>query len=200
MLLSQHIRLVAAFDHRHVFLDPDPDALRSYRERQRLFELAESSWDDYDRSLISTGGGVYSRELKAIPVSAEMRSALGIGEGVKSLTPADVIRALLQAPVDLLYNGGIGTYVKAHDETDADAGDKANDTVRVDGRDVRARCVAEGGNLGFTQRGRVEYALTGGRINTDAIDNSAGVDTSDHEVNIKILLGLPIAEGELTEK
>ena len=199
MLLSQHIRLVAAFDHRHVFLDPDPDALRSYRERQRLFELAESSWDDYDRSLISTGGGVYSRELKAIPVSAEMRSALGIGEGVKSLTPADVIRALLQAPVDLLYNGGIGTYVKAHDETDADAGDKANDTVRVDGRDVRARCVAEGGNLGFTQRGRVEYALTGGRINTDAIDNSAGVDTSDHEVNIKILLDGAVRTAEMSE-
>jgi glutamate dehydrogenase len=199
MLLSEHIRLVAAFDHRHVFLDPEPDAAMSYGERKRLFELPRSSWADYDTGLISTGGGVYARTLKAIPVSAEVRARLALPDDVISVTPAELIRAVLRAPVDLLYNGGIGTYVKAHTESHAEVGDKANDAVRVDGGELRCRAVAEGGNLGFTQDGRVEYALTGGRINTDAIDNSAGVDTSDHEVNIKIVLDGAVREGELTE-
>ncbi len=187
-LLSEHIRLVAAFDHRHVFLDPDPLAAPSFAERVRLFELPRSSWDDYDRSLLSAGGGVYPRTAKAIPLTAEVRGRLGIDTAAETVTPMQLIRAILRAPVDLLFNGGIGTYVKAHGETHAEVGDKANDALRVDGRELRARVVAEGGNLGFTQRGRIEYALHGGLINTDAIDNSAGVDTSDHEVNIKVLL------------
>ncbi|RBY88570.1 NAD-glutamate dehydrogenase [Blastococcus sp. TF02A-26] len=192
MLLSEHIRLVAAFDHRHVFVDPTPDAATSFAERRRLFELPRSSWADYDPSLISAGGGVWPRTAKAIPVSEPMRAALGLPEEVDSLSPVELIRAVLLAPVDLLFNGGIGTYVKASTESDLDVGDKANDAVRVDGRELRVRVVGEGGNLGLTQRGRVEYALTGGRVNTDAIDNSAGVDTSDHEVNIKIALnGVP---------
>jgi len=198
MLLSKHIKLVAAFDHRHVFVDPDPDPARSWDERKRLFDLPRSSWADYDAQLISAGGGVWSRSAKSIPISPEAARALGIE--AKPLTPNELISAILKAPVDLLYNGGIGTYVKASTETHAEVGDRANDAVRVDGRDLRCKVVAEGGNLGCTQRGRIEYALNGGRIYTDAIDNSAGVDTSDHEVNIKILLGLAIAEGELTEK
>ncbi|HEX5096259.1 MAG TPA: NAD-glutamate dehydrogenase domain-containing protein, partial [Acidimicrobiia bacterium] len=181
MLLSEHIRLVAAFDHRHVFLDPGPDAAQSFAERKRLFELPRSSWDDYDKTLISAGGGVYPRTLKSITITPEVRAALGLDESVTACTPAELIRAILKAPVDLLFNGGIGTYVKAHTETNADVGDKASDAVRIDGRELRARSVAEGGNLGLTQLGRVEYALNGGRINTDAIDNSAGVDTSDRE-------------------
>ncbi len=196
MLLSPHIRLLAAFDHRHVFLDPDPDEATSYAERQRLFDLPRSSWDDYDTSLISAGGGVFPRTAKSIPVSAEAAARLGIEPGPR--TPAELMKAILLAPVDLLWNGGIGTYVKATTETHADAGDKANDAIRVDGAALRCRVVGEGGNLGCTQKGRVEYALAGGRINTDAIDNSAGVDTSDHEVNIKILLGQVVAAGELT--
>jgi glutamate dehydrogenase len=197
MLLSEHIRLVAAFDHRHIFVDPTPDAAASFAERKRLFRLQRSSWADYNRSRISAGGGVWPRTAKSIPISAPMRAALGLPDGVESLPPVELIRAALLAPVDLLFNGGIGTYVKASTESALDAGDKANDAVRVDGRDLRARVVAEGGNLGLTQRGRIEYALSGGRVNTDAIDNSAGVDTSDHEVNIKIALNRVVDDGEL---
>ena len=199
MLLSEHIKLVAAFDHRHVFLDPDPDAAASHGERKRLFELPRSSWGDYDTELLSPGGGVFARTLKSVPLSPEVRMRLAIDDGVDALTPAELIRAILRAPVDLLYNGGIGTYVKAASESHAAVGDKANDPVRVDGRELRCRSVAEGGNLGFTQDGRVEYALTGGRINTDAIDNSAGVDTSDREVNIKIVVDGAVRAGELNE-
>jgi glutamate dehydrogenase len=200
MLLSEQIRLVAAFDHRHVFLDPDPDAAASFAERKRLFELPGSSWDDYDRATISAGGGVWSRQEKAIPVSRQVREALGIEQAVESLTPNEILSAILRAPVDLLWNGGIGTFAKAGSESNADAGDRANDAIRVNGAEVRARVVGEGGNLGFTQRARIEYANAGGRINADFIDNSAGVDTSDHEVNLKILLGIAVAAGDLTRK
>ncbi|OSZ56524.1 NAD-glutamate dehydrogenase [Streptomyces pharetrae CZA14] len=200
MLLSEHIRLVAAFDHRHIFIDPTPDAAVSYAERRRLFELPRSSWADYDTDLISAGGGVFPRTAKAIPVNAHIREALGIEGKVTKLTPAELMKAILQAPVDLLWNGGIGTYVKASTESHADVGDKANDAIRVDGRDLRVKVVGEGGNLGLTQLGRIEFALHGGRINTDAIDNSAGVDTSDHEVNIKILLNGLVADGDMTVK
>jgi glutamate dehydrogenase len=198
MLLSPHIKLVGAFDHRHVFLDPDPDPEAGYAERRRLFELPRSSWDDYDRSLISEGGGVWPRTAKSIAISEAAQSALGID--ADRLTPAELIRALLRAPVDLLWNGGIGTYVKATAENNADVGDKTNDAVRIDARELRARVVGEGGNLGLTQRGRVEYALGGGRINTDAIDNAGGVNCSDHEVNIKILLDAVVTDGDLTRK
>ena len=198
MLLSRHIVLVAAFDHRHVFLDPHPDPETSFRERERMFRLLRSSWADYDASLISAGGGVHPRSAKSIVITPEVREALAIS--ANALTPTELVNAILKAPVDLIYNGGIGTYVKAAGETHAQVGDRANDALRVNGRELRCKAFAEGGNLGCTQLGRIEYALAGGRINTDAIDNSAGVDTSDHEVNIKILLGLPIAEGELTEK
>ena len=197
MLLSKHIRLLAAFDHRHVFLDPDPDAEASWQERRRLFELPRSSWDDYDKSLISEGGGVYSREHKAIPISPQVRTALGIDDDVTEMTPPNLIRAILQAPVDLLYNGGIGTYIKAETQSDADVGDRANDPVRVNANHVRAKVIAEGGNLGVTPLGRVEFDLCGGRINTDALDNSAGVDCSDHEVNIKILIDSLITAGKV---
>jgi glutamate dehydrogenase len=198
MLLSEHIRLVAAFDHRHVFLDPDPDPATSFAERARLFDLPGSSWADYDASLISAGGGVYPRTAKTVLISPEVRSRLDVTEDV--LTPDELIRAVLRAPVDLLWNGGVGTYVKASTETHGDVGDKRNDQVRIDAGQLRCRVVGEGGNLGFTQRGRVEFALDGGRINTDAIDNSAGVDCSDHEVNIKILLDRVVADGDLTGK
>ncbi|HYP46556.1 MAG TPA: NAD-glutamate dehydrogenase [Propionibacteriaceae bacterium] len=198
MLLSRHLGLVAAFDHRHIFLDPHPDLERSWAERARLFALRRSSWADYDASLISAGGGVFSRSLKAVPLTPEVRDVLGIGAEVASLSPAELISACLRAPVDLLWNGGIGTYVKASTEDHAAAGDKANDGLRVDGRELRARCVGEGGNLGLTQLGRIEYASAGGRINTDFIDNSAGVDTSDHEVNIKILLESELSANRLT--
>jgi glutamate dehydrogenase len=197
MLLSKHIRLLAAFDHRHIFLDPDPDPAASWEERKRMFGLPRSSWDDYDKSLISEGGGVYSREHKAIPISPQVRAALGIEEDVTEMTPPNLIRAILQAPVDLLYNGGIGTYIKAEIESDADVGDRANDMVRVNGNQVRAKVIAEGGNLGVTALGRVEFDLSGGRINTDALDNSAGVDCSDHEVNIKILIDSLITAGKV---
>jgi glutamate dehydrogenase len=197
MLLSEHIRLVAAFDHRHVFVDPKPDPERGIAERRRLFALPGSSWDDYDRSAISAGGGVWPRTAKAVPVGPEMRAALGLPDDVTRLSPPELIRAILLAPADLLWNGGIGTYVKASTETHAEVGDKANDAVRVDGRQLRVKVVGEGGNLGLTQRGRIEYARAGGRLNTDAIDNSAGVDTSDHEVNIKILLDRLVVAGEL---
>jgi glutamate dehydrogenase len=198
MLLSRHIKLVAAFDHRHIFIDPDPDAGASFAERRRLFELPRSSWADYNAMLISEGGGVWPRSAKSIPLSPQARAALGIDAA--SLSPVELVSAILRAPVDLLYNGGIGTYVKSSAESHVDVGDRANDAVRVDGSELRCKVVAEGGNLGLTQLGRIEFALRGGRVNTDAIDNSAGVDTSDHEVNIKILLGLVIAEGELTQK
>jgi glutamate dehydrogenase len=203
MLLSEHIRLVAAFDHRHIFLDPDPDAAASFAERQRMFALPRSSWDDYDRTLISEGGGVWPRTAKSIPVSPQVRAALGLGEDVVKLAPAELMRAVLLAPVDLLWNGGIGTYVKATAETHAEVGDKANDAIRVNGADLRVRVVGEGGNLGLTQRGRIEFAKTGGprhtggKVNTDALDNSAGVDCSDHEVNIKIFTDHLVREGRL---
>ena len=200
MLLSEHTRLVAAFDHRDVFVDPDPDAATSYAERRRLFELPRSSWRDYDTSLISEGGGVFPRTAKSVEITPQVREALGLDDDVRRLTPTELVRAILLAPVDLLWNGGIGTYVKAASESHADAGDKANDAVRVDGRELRARSVGEGGNLGLTQRGRIEYARRGGRVNTDFIDNSAGVDTSDHEVNLKILLDRVVAAGDLTRK
>jgi glutamate dehydrogenase len=198
MLLSRHLKLVAAFNHEHVFLDPDPDPEASYAERERLFALPRSSWADYDPAVISAGGGVFPRSAKSIDVSPEAAAALGVAPG--ALAPNELIRALLTAPVDLLWNGGIGTFVKASTESQLDVGDKANDALRVDGRDLRVRVVGEGGNLGFTQKGRIEYALAGGRIFTDAIDNSAGVDCSDHEVNIKILLGAVVAAGDMTEK
>ena len=198
MLLSPHIKLVAAFDHRHIFLDPNPDPGASLAERGRLFILERSSWADYDPTLISAGGGVFPRSAKTVPVSAAMQAILGINAA--ALPPNELIRAILQAPVDLLYNGGVGTYVKASRETHAQVGDRTNDALRVNGADLRCRVVAEGGNLGLTHLGRIEFALRGGRINTDAIDNSAGVDCSDHEVNIKILLGLVVKDGEMTEK
>ncbi len=197
MLLSRHVRLVAAFDHRHVFVDPEPDPATSHAERARLFALQRSTWDDYDRTLISPGGGVWTRAAKSVPVSAEMRAALGIPDGVQALTPTELIAAILRAPVVLLWNGGIGTYVKSSAESHAEVGDKTNDGLRVDGRDLQCRVIGEGGNLGLTQLGRIEFALSGGKVNTDAIDNSAGVDCSDHEVNIKVLLAHAIAEGAL---
>ncbi len=205
MLLSEHIRLVAAFDHRHIFIDPTPDAATSYAERRRLFELPRSSWADYDTGLLSAGGGVHPRTAKSIPVNAHVREALGIEAGITKMTPADLMKAILQSPVDLLWNGGIGTYVKATAETHADVGDKANDAIRVNGSDVRAQVIGEGGNLGLTQLGRIEFAHSGaggsgGKVNTDAIDNSAGVDTSDHEVNIKILLNAVVTDGDMTVK
>ncbi|MET7392565.1 NAD-glutamate dehydrogenase [Dactylosporangium sp. NPDC005572] len=197
MLLSRRIRLVAAFDHRHIFIDPSPDAAASFAERERMFALPRSSWDDYNRSLISAGGGVYPRTAKSIPITDEARAVLGIPGSVNALTPNELMHAILSAPVDLFWNGGIGTYVKATSESHADVGDKANDYIRVNGRELRAKVVGEGGNLGLTQRGRIEYALSGGRIATDFIDNSAGVDCSDHEVNIKILLDRAVAAGEI---
>ncbi|NAZ82801.1 NAD-glutamate dehydrogenase [Kineococcus sp. R8] len=196
MLLSQQVRLVAAFDHRHVFLDPDPDPVAAHAERERLFRLPRSSWNDYDASLISPGGGVHPRTAKSIPVSAQAAARLGL-PGPAALSPVDLVQAILRAPVDLFWNGGIGTYVKASTESHADVGDKANDPVRIDGGELRVRVVGEGGNLGLTQRGRIEAALAGVKLNTDAIDNSAGVDCSDHEVNIKILLDHLVSQGHL---
>ena len=197
MLLSKHIRLVAAFDHRHIFLDPDPDSARSWEERKRLFDMPRSSWEDYDRELISEGGGVHSRTAKSVPISPQVRAVLGLDEDVTQLSPQELMKAILTAPVDLFWNGGIGTYVKASSQTSAEVGDKSNDAIRVDGKSLRCRVVGEGGNLGFTQQGRIEYAATGGRIYTDFIDNAAGVDCSDHEVNIKILLNTAVADDEL---
>ncbi len=195
MLLSRHIRLQAAFDHRHIFLDPNPDAAVSFAERQRLFGLPRSSWDDYDRRRISGGGGVFARTAKSITLSPEARALLGLETAAH--TPVETIRAILRMPVDLLWNGGIGTYVKASRESNAEVGDRANDGLRINGRELKARVVGEGGNLGFTQRGRIEYALAGGRLNTDFIDNSAGVNTSDVEVNLKILLNPIVQAGGL---
>lgn len=198
MLLSKHIKMVAAFNHLHIFLDPDPDPEASYKERQRLFELPRSSWTDYDKKLISSGGGVYDRSAKSIKLTAAVRKLVGVED--ESLTPNQLISALLAAPVDLLWNGGIGTYVKAREESDLEVGDRANDAVRINAGDLRCKVIGEGGNLGFTQRARIEAAQNGVRVNSDAIDNSAGVDCSDHEVNIKILLGAVEAEGEMTRK
>jgi glutamate dehydrogenase len=199
MLLSDRIRLVCAFDHRNVIVDPDPDPAASFAERRRLFLTPGSSWNEYDRTKLSAGGDVFDRRVKSVTPSPQVRAILGLaGDAPAQMTPSELIHRALQAPVDLLWNGGIGTYVKSSKESAADVGDRTNDQVRVDGTQLRARVVGEGGNLGFTQRGRIEYAQKGGRINTDFIDNSAGVDTSDHEVNLKILLGLAIQRGELT--
>ena len=198
MLLSPKIRLLAAFNHAHIFLDPNPESAKSFAERARLFALPRSGWNDYDPKLISRGGGVFERSAKSIRLSAEIRSLLGVD--AEALTPTELIRAILRMRVDLLWNGGIGTYVKASYEPQSAAGDRGNDALRVDGRELRARVVGEGGNLGFTQRGRVEYALAGGRINTDFIDNSAGVNTSDVEVNLKILTNGIEARGALRRK
>ena len=186
MLLSKHIKLVAAFNHIHIFLDPNPDSQKSFKERERMFNLPRSTWMDYDKSLISKGGGIFERSAKSIKISPEIQEILKISED--ELSPNDLMRAILKAPVDLLWNGGIGTYVKSQDETNQDVGDKANDLLRINGNELNCKVVGEGGNLGFTQKGRIEFARNGGRINTDAMDNSAGVDCSDHEVNIKIAL------------
>ena len=196
MLLSRQIRLLAAFDHRHIFMDPNPDPAKSYAERERMFALPRSSWDDYGRKVISKGGGVFARSLKFIPLTPEVRAMLGTT--AETLSPAEVINLILKAPAELLYLGGIGTYVKARHEGHVDAGDKANDTVRVNGADLRVKVVGEGANLGLTQAGRIEFAEAGGRVETDAIDNSAGVDSSDHEVNIKITTGILERQGKLT--
>lgn len=196
-IYSKNIKLLAAFDHRDIFIDPNPDPSISYQERLRLFQLPTSSWQDYNAKLISKGGGVYSRSLKSIPISPEAKKALGIQEN--ALTPNELIQAILKAPVQLLWNGGIGTYVKSFSENNADVGDRTNDFCRVNGMDLRCKVVGEGGNLGFTQLGRVEFALNGGLINTDFIDNSAGVDCSDHEVNLKILLDKIVNAGKLSE-
>jgi glutamate dehydrogenase len=195
MLLSKQIELVAAFDHRDIFIDPTPDPATSWVERDRMFKLPRSSWQDYDKSKISKGGGVFSRSAKSIELSPEIKAALDIQED--SLDPAALMKAIIKAPAELLYFGGIGTYVKAAHETDTQVGDKANDAIRIDGAEVRAKVIGEGANLGMTQAGRIAFARSGGRINTDAIDNSAGVDSSDHEVNIKILTGAAIASGAL---
>lgn len=198
MLRSTHTKLVAAFNHLHIFIDPNPDTIVSYAERERLFEMPRSTWDDYEKSLISQGGGVFSRQDKTIAISPEMKALFDISED--SLAPNELISALLKSPVDLIWNGGIGTYVKSANESHADVGDRANDAVRVNGGELRTAVVGEGGNLGFTQQGRIEYAQTGGRIYTDAIDNSGGVNCSDHEVNIKILLGKVVEQGDMTLK
>ncbi len=198
LLLSRALKLVAAFDHRHVFIDPDPDPEAAFDERRRLFDLPRSSWADYNPALISEGGGVFARSVKSIALTPQVKALTGIESD--TTTPAELIHALLKAEADLLWVGGIGTYVKASSETNAEVGDRANDILRVDGRDLRFKVVGEGGNLGFTQRGRVEYARHGGRLNTDAVDNSAGVNCSDYEVNIKILLNAVVADGDLTEK
>ena len=196
MLLSKHIKLVAAFNHMHIFLDPNPDTAKSFAERVRMFNLPRSSWMDYDQSLISKGGGIFERSAKSIKISPEIKIILAIEED--ELTPTDLIIAILKSPVDLLWNGGIGTYVKAADESHQDVGDRANDTLRINGNELRCKVIGEGGNLGFTQKGRIEYALAGGRINTDAMDNSAGVDCSDHEVNIKIALTAALRSKKIT--
>lgn len=198
MILSRCIKLVAAFNHLHIFIDPDPDPETSFEERVRIFNLPRSSWEDYNQKLMSKGGGIFSRKAKSIDVSPEMKKLFGINKD--KIVPNELMRAILKADVDLLWNGGIGTYVKASYEHNSDVGDRANDALRVNGNELNCKVIGEGGNLGFTQLGRIEYALNGGRANTDAIDNSAGVDCSDHEVNIKILLNQVVASGDLTEK
>ncbi len=198
MLLSEHIQLVCAFNHLHIFIDPNPDSAKSFVERKRLFDLPRSSWEDYESSLISKGGGIFKRAAKSIAISPEMKQRFDIE--ADKLTPNELIHAILKAPVDLLWNGGIGTYVKSKSESHADVGDKANDSLRVNGGELRCKVIGEGGNLGVTQLGRIEFSLQGGRSNTDFIDNAAGVDCSDHEVNIKILLNGVMANGDMTEK
>jgi glutamate dehydrogenase len=198
LLLSEHTRLVAAFDHRHIFLDPSPDAATSWRERRRLFNLDRSSWADYDKALISAGGGVFPRTQKRIALSPEVRALLGVNQS--ELDPSELIRAILRAKVELLFFGGIGTYVKSSSESDTQVGDRANDAQRINGNELGALVVGEGANLAMTQRARIEYSLAGGRCNTDFIDNSAGVDCSDHEVNIKILLGDVERHGGMTRE
>jgi glutamate dehydrogenase len=198
MLRSEHIRLIAAFDHRHIFIDPDPDPAASFAERARLFALPRSSWADYDTALISAGGGVWPRAAKSVRLTPEAAAVLGLDIDAASLTPDQLVSAILAAPVDLLWNGGIGTYVKASSQSHADVGDRSNDSVRIDATALRARVVGEGGNLGLTQEARIEYALAGGLVNTDFIDNSAGVDTSDHEVNMKIVLAAAMDAGDLS--
>lgn len=198
MLLSRHIRLIAAFNHQHIFIDPDPDSSVSFNERQRLFNLPRSSWDDYDRSRISEGGGVFSRQLKNIHLNKQVRQALATEKSVMS--PAELIQNILKAPVDLLWNGGIGTYVKASFESNTDVGDRSNDNVRINATELNVRAVGEGGNLGLTQQARIEFSERGGLINTDSVDNSGGVDSSDHEVNIKILLNQMVDDGDITLK
>jgi len=195
MLLSKTLKVIAAFDHRHIFIDPNPDPKTSWAERKRLFDLPRSSWDDYDRKLISKGGGVFPRTEKSIPISAEAREALGISD--KQLEPVVLINAVLKSPVDLLWFGGIGTYIKSSTQSQVDVGDPSNDVLRADAKDLRARVIGEGANLAITQAGRIEFAERGGRINTDFIDNSAGVDCSDNEVNIKIPLNREMREGRL---
>ncbi|NHU85828.1 NAD-glutamate dehydrogenase [Kocuria sp. JC486] len=199
-LLSEHIKLVAAFDHRDIFLDPNPNPAVSYAERERLFGLPRSSWQDYDVAKISEGGGVYSRQSKSVPVTEQVRAALDLPDGTDALSPIELIRAILQAPADLFYNGGIGTYIKGSEESHAEVGDKANDAIRVDGRQLRVKVVGEGGNLGATQLGRIEAARNDVLINTDAIDNSGGVESSDREVNIKILVDRMVTAGRLSEE
>jgi glutamate dehydrogenase len=198
MLLSKAIKLVAAFDHRHIFLDPNPDPAKSWEERSRMFALPRSSWEDYDKALISAGGGVFSRAQKSIPLTPEVKAVLDIA--VDEITPAELISAILKSPVDLIWFGGIGTYVKASFQNNAEVGDPGNDALRVDARDIRAKAIGEGANLGVTQAARIEFSQVGGRINTDFIDNSAGVDCSDNEVNIKIPLNREMAEGRLSEE
>jgi glutamate dehydrogenase len=198
MLLSPSTRLVAAFDHRDIFLDPNPDPESSFAERRRLFDLPRSSWQDYDRTLVSAGGGIFSRSLKAIPLSPEIRAATGLDKS--EATPAEVMSAILKAPVDLLWFGGIGTYIRSSAEADDEVGDRANDPIRISGNEVRAKVIGEGANLGVTQKGRIEAAFAGVRLNTDAIDNSAGVNTSDVEVNIKIALARPERERSLSRQ
>ncbi|MEX5268268.1 NAD-glutamate dehydrogenase [Kocuria sp. CPCC 204721] len=198
MLLSEHIHLIAAFDHRDIFLDPTPNAAASYQERERLFTAGRTSWQDFDRDVISEGGGVYSRRDKSVPITPQVREALGIEDDVESLSPQELVRRVLLAPADLLYNGGIGTYVKASTETNQEVGDKANDAIRVNGEDLRVKVIGEGGNLGATQLGRTEAALNGILVNTDAIDNSGGVESSDREVNIKILVDGMVQVGLLS--
>ncbi|MEH6813569.1 MAG: NAD-glutamate dehydrogenase [Motiliproteus sp.] len=198
MLLSEHICLVAAFNHMHIFIDPNPQSANSFQERKRLFELPRSSWTDYDRALISAGGGIFNRSAKSIAISDEMKSRFNLS--VDKMPPNELLHALLQTPVDLIWNGGIGTYVKSSQETHAEVGDKANDAIRVDANQLRSKVIGEGGNLGITQRARMEYCLNGGACNTDFIDNAGGVDCSDHEVNIKILLDSVVSSGDLTEK
>lgn len=198
MLLSEHIKLVAAFDHRHIFIDPDPNPASTFAERKRLFNLPRSSWADFDAALISPGGGVFPRSAKSISLTPQIRELLDVSMSQEAMTPDALISAILKAPADLLWNGGIGTYVKAQNESNADVGDKANDAIRVNGGQLRVRVIGEGGNLGLTQKGRIEAARHGVKLNTDAIDNSAGVDTSDHEVNIKILLDTAVRAGEIT--
>ncbi|KAF0190294.1 MAG: glutamate dehydrogenase, partial [bacterium] len=196
LLLSRTIKLLGAFDHRHVFLDPNPDPESSFIERSRLFNLPRSSWADYSKDALSTGGGVFSRTDKEITLSAECRDLLGVSES--TLPPEVVIQKLLKLKVDMIWNGGIGTYFKSSDEEHSSVGDKINDSLRVNACDIKAKVIAEGGNLGCTQKGRIEYARFGGRINTDAIDNSGGVDLSDHEVNLKILVAPLVAQGTLS--